>query len=284
MPVLSIPAGTSSRCQQCWAGKRRSPPSSLAWLQPGEQSSSSPSPALPGELGAPCTLFVGLQSPKSSSTMKIKIKPESVLLEQWFWIKLWNSPSRERQRGPLPPLFPANPAGRQRGGSQEITPSLSSSTGSLGLIPWLGPPPCQPLPAPPEPTPAAAGRAERKGQGEQGPPGGCGAPGISSAPFPGRDDNREMQSLISGGIRSWGSRRDRHSTGKQHLDPIQLLLPSASVAQRSCLLPHRQRNSGEGRERPRNIQEMPRKIPALPPTSESNSPLWDPAPASLPCS
>lgn len=116
-------------------------------------------------------------------------------------------------------------------------------------------------------------QAGLRGRGRgKGAPGFCGAPWINGAPFPGRDYHREMQQfLISGGTRSsgLGSCMDSNSTGSQHLDPTQP----------SCLLPHRQRDSAEGRERPRNIQGCARKIPAVPPTSESDL-LRDPAPAS----
>lgn len=124
----------------------------------------------------------------------------------------------------------------QEGSTMGITPSLTSTSGSLRLIPQLVPSPCQPLPALQSQL-HQAGRAERKGQGEQGSPGHCRAPWINSAPFSGRDYNRERQSLISEGVKSSGSCMDRHSMGNQHLHPIQLLLLSASVAQRSCPAP-----------------------------------------------
>lgn len=124
-----------------------------------------------------------------------------------------------------------------------ITLSLTSTSGSLRFIPWLVPSLCQPSRANCTRQAGLRGR----GRGNKGSPGCCGAPWINNAPFPGRDYNRERQSLISGEVRSSGSCMDKHSMGNQHLHPIQLLLPSASMAQRSCLLPHRQRNSGEGR-------------------------------------
>lgn len=141
IPVLSIPPGTSSRCQQCWEGKKRSHPSLLAWLQKGEQGSSSPFPAPPGELR------VSLHAPHRAADPKIlqyygkiKIKPKPVLLEQ-SWSqgldKAQNFPSRKMQRG-LSHLSSLQILGK--GSTRAITPSLSS-------IPWLVPSPCQPLPA-----------------------------------------------------------------------------------------------------------------------------------------
>lgn len=258
-----IPPGTSSRCQQCWTGKRRSHPSSLAWLQKGEQGSSSPFPALPGELRVPCTLLAGLQIPKSSSTMKIKIKPKPVLLEQ-SWSQVLDKAQEFSEQGDP---FGASPSPlpckscRKAAPWESLPPSpppLGASGSSHG---WCHLPAslCQPSRAN---STRQAGRRGR-GRGNKGSPGCCGAPWINSAPIPGRDYNRKRQSLISGGVRSSGSCMDRHSMGNQHLHPIQLLLPvpawhndpACSFTGREILV----------REGPRNIQGCPRKDPCTSP-------------------
>lgn len=161
MPGLSIPPGTASRCQQCWAGKRRSHSSLLAWLQKGEQGSSSPFPALLRELRAPCTLLAGLQIPKSSSTMKIKIKPKPVLLEQ-SWSQVLDKAQEFSEQGDAEGRSHPSSLHILWESSQESPPPSAPPLRALGSSPISLPA----FPSPPEPTPAAAGRAEGKGQGE----------------------------------------------------------------------------------------------------------------------
>lgn len=154
---------------------------------------------------------------------------------------LGNSPSREAQRGPLPPLFPANPAGRQHGGFRESPPPSAPSLAALGSSHGR----CHLPPTLSQPSRGSSRQGWEEGNRRDGSPGCCGASWISSALFPGRDQKREMQSLVSGGVRSsvlgLGSCMDTHSTGNQHLEPIQLLrakcqrgtpiLPAPSQAQ-----------------------------------------------------
>lgn len=188
IPVLSIPPGTSSRCQQCWEGKKRSHPSSLDWLQQGEQGSSSPFPALPGELR------VSLHAPHRAADPKIlqyygkiKIKPKPVLLEQ-SWSqgldKAQNFPSREMQRGPLPPLFPTNPGERQHQGNHPL-PQLHPMAGAISL---------PASPSPPEQLQQQQAGLRGRGRGNRGHQDLWSTFGSTV-----RDYNREMQSLISRG-------------------------------------------------------------------------------------
>lgn len=205
-------------------------------------------------LSLPCPgssgLLVGLQLPKSSSTMKTKTNPKAVLLEQSWSQVLDKAQELLEQRGLSQP-FPANPAGR-----------LSAIT------PWLVPSPCQPLPAlQSQPQQQQAGLRGR-GRGK-GAPGCCGAPRINSAPFPGRDSHREMQSLISGGISSsgLGSCMDSHSMG------IQPHHPACSLTGRGTLL-----REGKGPEISRDVPERSLHFPLPQSPTCSGIQLLPPAP------
>lgn len=89
-------------------------------------------------------LLAGLQIPKSSSTTKIKIKPKPVLLEH-SWSQVLDKAQKFPKQGDAE-------------GVSGITPSLSSTTGSLGLISHLPPSLSQ--------CSSANSRAEGKRQGE----------------------------------------------------------------------------------------------------------------------
>lgn len=202
-------------------------------------------------------LLAGLQIPKSSSTTRIKIKPKPVLLEH-SWSQVLDKAQKFPKQGDAE-------------GVSGITPSLSSTTGSLGLVSHL--PPSAPVP-----TPGLKGRG--RGNGSSG----CTLDQQCSIPREGLGQGEAIPYF-------WGDKELGAGAGILHGHTFhgQIQSSCSSVAQPSCLLPHRQKNSGEGRERsrniqerPRNIQGCPRKIPALPLTSESDAPLRDPAPASRP--
>lgn len=82
--------------------------------------------------------------------MKIKIKTKPVLLEQ-SWSQVLDKPREFSElgdaEGASPTPFPCKSCGKAARRVSGITPSLSSTTGSLGLIPWPVPSPCHPLPA-----------------------------------------------------------------------------------------------------------------------------------------
>lgn len=209
-------------------------------------------------------LLAGLQIPKSSSTTKIKIKPKPVLLEHsWSQVldKAQKFPKQGDAEGGL-----SHPFSLQEG-SQESPPPSAPPPGALGSSPISLPA----SPSAPEPTPGLRGRG--RGNGSSG----CTLD--QQCPIP-REGSGQGEAIPY----FWGDKELGAGAGILHGHTFhgQIQSSCSSVAQPSCLLPHRQRNSGEGRERSRNIQGCPRKIPALPLTSESNAPLWDPAPASRP--
>lgn len=205
------------------AGERRSHLSLLAPERGAGQLQAFPCPArgAEGSLHAPH----GAADPKTIQHYGNQNKPRPVLLEQsWSQVlgKAQNSPSREAQRGLLPPLFPANPAGGQHGGLGNH-PSLSSSPG-ISLQSQL-----------------QQQQAGLRGRGQ----GGQLTRMLWSTldqqcPTPSERSDQGDAIPDFWVDKELGSCMDRHSMGKQHLDPTQLLqrgsgiLPAPSQAQEFC--------------------------------------------------
>lgn len=213
--------------------KRRSLPA--RWPGSRKGSRAAPALSLPRELRVPCTLLTGQQTPKSSSTMKIKIKPKPVLLEQ-SWSQVLDKAQEFSEQG-------------DAGGASPIPLACTSCRKTLRNHPLLQLHHWEPwahLPSPSQPFPALQSQLQQqqaglRGRGRgNGSPGCCGAPWINSALFPGRDYNREMPSLISRGIRSSvlgvGSCMDQPAPGSNPAAPAQYqrgitILPAPSQAE-----------------------------------------------------